>query len=154
MNIYLLDTNQCSQIINKEPKILYKLNTLEQDDILATSVIVCGELMYMAENSSRRNENILIVRSFLENITVIDIDRKVFDTYALIKSKIFNRFAPKDKKKRRKYKFEKIGFPENDLWIAATGIAYNATIVSSDKDFKRMLDVIEFQLECWTNSKS
>lgn len=80
----------------------------------------------------------------------LSIDRKVFDTYALIKAKIFNEFAPKDKKQRRKYKFEKIGFPENDLWIAATAIAYNAIIISSDKDFKRMLDVIDFQLESWT----
>ena len=149
MKIYLLDTNQCSRIINKDPKILYKLSTLDRDNIQATSVIVCGELMYMAENSARKSENILIVRSFIENITVIDIDRKVFDTYALIKAKIFNKFAPKEKKQRRKYKFEKIGFPENDLWIAATAIAYNAIIISSDKDFKRMLEVIDFQLESW-----
>ena len=150
MKIYLLDTNQCSQIINKNPKILYKLSTLDRDDIQATSVIVCGELMYMAENSARKNENVLIVRSFIENITIISIDRKVFDTYASIKAKIFNKFAPKDKKQRRKYKFEKIGFPENDLWIAATAIAYNATIISSDSDFERMLDVVEFKLEYWT----
>ena len=150
MKIYLLDTNQCSQIINKNPKILYKLSTLDRDDIQATSVIVCGELMYMAENSARKNENVLIVRSFIENITVISIDRKVFDTYASIKAKIFNKFAPKDKKQRRKYKFEKIGFPENDLWIAATAIAYNATIISSDSDFERMLEVVEFKLEYWT----
>ena len=150
MNIYLLDTNQCSQIINKNPKILYKLGSLERDDILATSVIVCGELMYMAENSARKNENTLIIRSFMENITIIDINRKVFDTYALIKAKIFNQFAPKNKKQRRKYKFEKIGIPENDLWIAATAIAYNSTIVSSDKDFKRIQDVVKFKLESWT----
>ena len=106
--------------------------------------------MYMAENSARRNENTQIIRSFIENITVIDINRKVFDTYGLIKAKIFARFAPKNKKQRRKYKFEKIGIPENDLWIAATAIAYNAIIVSSDKDFKRILDVVELQLESWT----
>ena len=150
MKIYLLDTNQCSQIINNNPQILYKLTTLNQDDILATSVIVCGELMYMAEKSTRKSENLLIVRSFLENITAISIDRKVFDTYALIKAKIFDKFAPKDKKRRRKYKLENIGFTENDLWIAATGIAYNASIISSDSDFQRILDVVEFQLESWT----
>ena len=106
--------------------------------------------MYMVEKSTRRSKNILLTRSFIENITVIDINKKVFDTYASIKAKIFNKFAPKDKKQRRKYKFEKIGFPENDLWIAATAIAYNATIVSIDSDFERMRDVVEFQLECWT----
>lgn len=151
MKIYLLDTNQCSQITNKNPQILYKLTTLNQDDLLATSVIVCGELMYMAEKSTRKSENLLIVRSFLENITTISIDRKVFDTYASIKTKIFDKFAPKDKKQRRKYKLGNIGFTDNDLWIAATGIAYNVTIISSDRDFQRMLDVVEFPLESWTD---
>ena len=51
----------------------------------------------------------------MENITIIDINRKVFDTYASIKAKIFNQFAPKDKKRRRKYKSEKIGIPENNI---------------------------------------
>ncbi len=104
----------------------------------------------MAEKSTRKSENLLIVRSFLENITAISIDRKVFDTYALIKAKIFDKFAPKDKKRRRKYKLKNVGFTENDLWIAATGIAYNASIISSDSDFQRMLDVVKFQLESWT----
>lgn len=149
MKIYLLDTNQCSHIINQNPKILSKLTTLNRDDILATSVIVCGELMYMAEKSARKSENLIIVRSFLETMTLIDINRKIFDTYGSLKAKIFDRFAPKDKKQRRKYRLENIGFGENDLWIAATVIAYNATFVSSDSDFKRIQNVVNFPLEYW-----
>lgn len=147
--IYFLDTNQCSQIIKKNLEILYKISTLGRDDILATSVITCGELIYMAEQSAIKRENLLIVRSFIEDYNVISINRKVYDTYASIKSEISNKFAPKDKKLRRKYKFEKTGFTDNDLWIVATGIAYNATIVSADSDFIRMLEVISFPLECW-----
>lgn len=82
-------------------------------------------------------------------MTVLEIDTKVFETYASIKAKIFNRFAPKEKSLRRKYKIEKLGFTENDLWIAATAIRYSATIISSDSDFSRMLDALDFQLECW-----
>lgn len=103
----------------------------------------------MAENSARKSENLLIVRSFIATINVLSIDRKVFETYASIKAKIFNRFAPKEKNLRRKYRLENLGFTDNDLWIAATGISYNATIVSADSDFKRMLEVIDFKLECW-----
>lgn len=129
--------------------MLYRLATRSEDEILATSVIVCGELMYMAENSARKSENLLLVRSFIATMTVLEIDTKVFETYASIKAKIFNRFAPKEKSLRRKYKIEKLGFTENDLWIAATAIRYSATIISSDSDFSRMLDALDFQLECW-----
>jgi len=149
LKIYLLDTNHCSRIINKEPQIIYRLATCNKDEILATSVIVCGELMYMAENSARKSENLLVVRSFIATLNILGIDRKVFETYASIKAKIFNRFAPKEKNLRRKYRLEHLGFTDNDLWIAATGICHSATIVSSDSDFQRMLDVIDFQLECW-----
>lgn len=103
----------------------------------------------MAEQSERKRENLLVIRSFIEQINVVSIDRKVYDTYASIKSEIYNKFAPKDRKLKRKYKFEKTGFTDHDLWIVATGIAYNATIVSADSDFTRMLEVISFPLECW-----
>lgn len=129
--------------------MLYRLATRSEDEILATSVIVCGELMYMAENSARKSENLLLVRSFIATMTVLEVDTKVFETYASIKAKIFNRFAPKEKSLRRKYKIEKLGFTGNDLWIAATAIRYSATIISSDSDFSRMLDALDFQLECW-----
>lgn len=149
MKVYLLDTNQCSQIINKNPEILYRISTLESDDLLVTSVIVCGELIYMAEKSARKRENLLIIRSLMEQISAITIDRKIYDTYASIKTEIFNKFAPKEKKRKRKYKFAETGFGENDLWIVATAIAYNATTVSADSDFSRMQEVINFPLECW-----
>ncbi len=129
--------------------MLSRLTTIDRDDIVATSVIVCGELMYMAEKSARKSENLLTIRSFLETITIIDINRKIFDTYGSLKAQIFDRFAPKDKKQRRKYKLENIGFGENDLWIAATVIAYNAILVSSDSDFSRIQNVINFSSECW-----
>lgn len=149
LRIYLLDTNHCSRIISKDVQIIYRLTNLNQGAILATSVIVCGELMYGAENSARKSENLLLVRSFIVKMNILSIDGKIFETYALIKAKIFNRFAPKEKSLRRKYRFENLGFKDNDLWIAATGICHNATIVSSDNDFKRMLDVNDFPLECW-----
>lgn len=149
LTIYLLDTNHCSRIISKDIQIIYRLTNLNQDDILVTSVIVCGELMYGAENSTRKGENLLVVRSFITTMNIIGIDREIFETYALIKAKIFNRFAPKEKSLRRKYRLEHLGFTDNDLWIVATGVCHGATIVSQDNDFKRMLEVIDFPLECW-----
>ncbi|PSB31671.1 hypothetical protein C7B70_12405 [Chlorogloea sp. CCALA 695] len=76
MTIYLLDTNHCSRIISKDIQIINRLTNLNQDDILVTSVIVCGELMYGAENSTRKSENLLIVHSFITTMNIIGMIKK------------------------------------------------------------------------------
>jgi hypothetical protein len=60
-------------------------------------------------------------------------------------------FGPKDKKKRAATEIHKLGFSENDLWIAATAKRNNLTIVSADSDFKRMQEVLDISIESWYN---
>jgi tRNA(fMet)-specific endonuclease VapC len=53
------------------------------------------------------------------------------DQYAFIKAESQTRGTPLD---------------ENDLWIAATALSLNATLVSSDADFKR---IAALKVESW-----
>ena len=39
---------------------------------------------------------------------------------------------------------------ENDLWIAATALALDAILVTSDTDFQRIKGLLGLQLEDWT----
>lgn len=146
--MYLLDTNHCSNLIFGELKIINKIEEIGTEKI-AISVVTEAELMYMAENSQRIVENLAIVEEFLKDIPVYNIDSKVSKTYAKLKGKIMNYFAPKDKNKRRKTKISDLGIGENDLWIASTAIINNLIIVSADKDFIRMKEVWNFDLENW-----
>lgn len=147
--MYLLDTNHCSRAILGEAKILNRLKVLEQE-LVATCVIVEGELIDMAERSQRSTNNLALVRNFLQGIYVYQIDSTTANLYGQLKASVFKQFAPKEKSKRRKTKIVKLGFDENDLWIGAVALQNNLTVVSADSDFLRMKQVIkELSIESW-----
>jgi tRNA(fMet)-specific endonuclease VapC len=146
--MYLLDTNHGSRIISDDRQVIQAaLN--HRDEGVAISVITQGELMFMAERSERKVENITCVQSFLESFDVYPISPAISDTYASLKAKLLDTFGPQDKAKRRKIRIQAIGFDDNDLWIAATAIQYNLTLVSADSDFDRIQQVTALQVETW-----
>jgi tRNA(fMet)-specific endonuclease VapC len=146
--MYLFDTNHCSAAILRDTNLLRRISEVE-DSLVATCVIVQGELVDMAERSQRRENNLKLVQLFLQGIYIYDVDAYTATIYGQLKAALFNQFAPKDKSKRRKTKITDLGFDENDLWIAAITLQNNLTIVSSDSDFLRIQQVRTFTLECW-----
>ncbi len=149
--MYLLDTNHCSSIIFGDPDVIAQATKVGVDK-LAISSISEGELLYMAENSKKIAENLAIIEEFLGDLPVYDVDSLTSRIYAKLKAQIMNRFAPKEKNKRRKTKITDLGVGENDLWIASIAIQNDLTIVSADSDFKRIGEVWTFPLESWYSS--
>jgi tRNA(fMet)-specific endonuclease VapC len=148
--MYLLDTNHCSRIIQGELSVIARLEQAG-DAFVSICAIVAGELRFMVQKSDKKDQNLNIVNSFLENIRVYPIDSEVAKIYGDFKFNLYEHFGPKEKKKREQLKIHKLGFTENDLWIAATAKKNNLIIVSSDTDFKRMQEVLDIAVESWYN---
>ena len=151
--MYLLDTNHCSQIIKANLDIIKKLQENSSQGV-GISVISRGELIFMVEKSERVEENYKKLSPFLDNINTYLIDNAISDCYGELKAKILKHFGPKDKKQARKTTIEKLGFSDNDLWIAATAISYNLTVVSADSDFVRIQEVQALVLENWRSGST
>ncbi len=146
--MYLLDTNYCSRIIFGDSQVLARVRALDST-LLSTSVIVRGELVFMAWKSTQHTNNLVSIESFLQGIYIHPVDREVADVYGQLKASLFDRFGPREKQARRSATLESIGFTENDLWIASTAIANDATLISSDSDFQRMQEAKNFPVEAW-----
>ena len=146
--MYLLDTNHCSRLVEGQPTITKRIEELE-DALVGIPAIVRGELMFMAHKSDMKTDNLRLFRDFLADIHIYPIDEGVADIYGWIKGALLDYFGPREKARRRKAKVEKLGFSENDLWIAATAKYHELVIVSADTDFNRMRQAVDLSLERW-----
>jgi len=146
--MYLLDTNHCSRLIFGEPNLIQQLQ-LHSETGVATSVIVHGELLYMAAKSERTAANLQQIRAFLDTIDLYPINLPIAEVYGALKGKLVTTFGPKDKTQRRSFNPQSLGFGDNDLWIAATAIYYHLTVVSVDSDFQRIQTAESFAVESW-----
>ena len=145
---YLLDTNHCSDIINGNPQVI-KVLTTRVDSTISVSIITYAELLYMVEKSERVRENRKIVETFLQDTDLYLIDETTANIYSRLKANIFKHFAPKEKAKRRGANIYNLGFTDHDLWIVATTLQHNLTLVSADSDMERIREVQLFSLESW-----
>lgn len=148
--MYLLDTNHCSFVFaQRDAQVIQKLESLIVDTEISINTIIYGELMTMVEKSQRRQENLALLDEFVKRLNSYPIDKETSRIYGRFYAEIFNKFAPKDKAKRRKYDIKDAGVRINDLWIACTAIQHNLIIVSEDRDFRVMNQVRNLKLECW-----
>jgi len=145
---YLIDTNHCSDLIQGVPQVV---NSFKQriNSVIGVSVITYAELCYMAEKSKRVESNRTIVEAFIQDVDLYLIDRMTVQIYSKLKADVFNYFAPREKAKRRKVTINTLGFSDHDLWIAATALQHDLTLVSADSDFRRMQKIQSFLLESW-----
>ncbi|SKB14237.1 PIN domain-containing protein [Planktothrix sp. PCC 11201] len=146
--MYLLDTNHCSLILLNNQAVIQNIEQVGETNI-ATSIITAGELIYMAENSTNKDQNLTLINQFIEDIRVYYIDQETAKFYGQIKAALIKEFGPQQKTKRKTTKITELGFDENDLWIAAIVRRYHLTLVTSDSDFNRIKTVISFTLENW-----
>lgn len=124
--IYLLDTNGVSALMREDARMASWLSSISSSpgDRVVICAIVRGEILFGLErlaHGRRRTELEVKAQKLLAALACEPIPPAAGDIYA-----------------RVKIDQQRIGLPldENDLWIAATALALNATLVSRDSDFQ------------------
>lgn len=145
---YLLDTNHFSRLILGNVTIRQNIAKAGEFNV-AISIITQGEMLYMAYNSEHKQQNLASIKAYLAEIHIYPLNAAIAENYGKFKAELIQHFGPKERQKRRRTRMESIGVSDNDLWIACVAIHHNLKVISTDSDFSRMKEVIDFSLESW-----
>ncbi|RED42530.1 tRNA(fMet)-specific endonuclease VapC [Rhodopseudomonas thermotolerans] len=87
MLTYMLDTNICIYVIkNRPPSLQDKFNELAEQ--LCISSITLGELIYGAEKSARRVENLDTIANFTARLDVLPFAEKAAAHYGQLRAEL------------------------------------------------------------------
>ncbi len=127
---YLLDTNICIYYFKGQFDLKEKIEQIGYDR-LAISEVTLAELIYGAEKSQRKEQNIKVVEKFSEKIAIVPI----FDSI-----RVYGK-----EKARLKTKGKIIS--DLDLFIGATAIVNDMILVTRNvREFERMESI---KIENW-----
>jgi predicted nucleic acid-binding protein len=115
-----------------------------QNSKFLISAITLGEIEYGINIQDDHDEKIRLTKilDFLKSLHIFYIDdQSIISNYAKIRSDLFMRYAPKEKRKRRNKlsewkdptSEEQIQTQENDIWICSVAITYNLVLITNDK---------------------
>ena len=123
MTRLLLDSSAYIAFKKRHPEVI---ETLPQTEEIWMSPIVLGELRAGFLQGSKRESNERELRMFLESSRV-SVDEETSDRYATIRVAL-----------------KKAGTPvaANDIWIAASAMQHGLPILTSDRDFQKISQVI------------
>jgi len=130
---YLLDTNICIYIRQHKPlKVLERFKRLNPGEAFL-SVITYGELLYGANKSVRRKQQLQDLQEMTQTLPVLALPETAGEAYGEIRAEL-------------EAKGERIG--NNDMWIAAHAKAAALTVVTNnEREFRRVRGL---NLQNWT----
>src|SRR6266404_1935088 len=112
---YLLDTNIIIYIRHNRPESVRKLFRALRPGEAVLSVITLGELMYGVAKSPRRVEALSALQQITAGLGVLPLPENTAQVYGGLRAELES-------------KGQMIG--NNDLWIAAHGLATGLTVVT------------------------
>jgi tRNA(fMet)-specific endonuclease VapC len=126
MSRVLLDTSAYSALFRNHQGV--KLALQECGDIIL-SPIVLGEILSGFLGGARLQANELELADFLssDRVSVLPIDEETSRRYAVILHGLRRSGTP---------------INSNDLWIAASAMQHGLTVLTTDKDFERVPQII------------
>jgi tRNA(fMet)-specific endonuclease VapC len=114
---YLLNTGVAGAYFDNSPAIRRKL----KGAVFFLSVTVMGELYHGAYHSENRAQSLSVLRSYLSLYHPLPFNEKTAEQFGLIADYLQRRGTP---------------IPDNDIWIAASALQYNLTVVTFDQHFQ------------------
>lgn len=129
---FMLDTNICIYVIKNRPPVLReKFNEHAQD--LCISSVTLAELLYGAEKSANRKNNLDVVENFAARLAVLPFDEKAAAHYGQIRAELEHKGTP-------------IG--PYDLMIAGHARCEGLVLVTNNvREFERVAGI---RIENWT----
>lgn len=164
---YLLDTNIAgylaelkSGISSKKTYALsQKLYNIPKESKIFFCSITIGEIEYGYQVSPPHMKNdILLICNYLQGQMIINIDQNIArETYSILRAKLFEKYAPKSGKKKKRVEewmdpttSKQLQIQENDVWISAVAMNLNLILVSEDKlNAIRSVTKGDLEIEQW-----
>lgn len=123
--MFLLDTNVCIQLLNgTSASIIEELRTHSPTDILLSSV-VRAELLFGARKSARVDQNLRLLERFCAPYRSAPFDHRCAEHYGSLRANLQS---------------AGLLIGPNDMLIAATALAHDATLVTNNtREFGRVI---------------
>ena len=130
-SIYLLDTNILIAALKGHAPVRDRLEAIPLSSVRLSSIVL-GELLFGAGKSAHSERNRTRLAELTRRLAQVGVDAATSSHYARIRAAL-----------------ERAGTPigANDLWIAAQGLAIEATLVTDNtREFQRVPGLL---LENW-----
>jgi tRNA(fMet)-specific endonuclease VapC len=122
----MLDTSAYAAFFRGNPEIKI---SLQQADEIFVSPVVLGELIAGFLMGKNEKKNRTFLRDFLSSarVKIVEIDEETSERYALIMHHLRTKGTP---------------IPTNDLWIAASAMQLGLKVLTTDKHYLEVPQII------------
>jgi tRNA(fMet)-specific endonuclease VapC len=121
----LVDSDLLIAYLRAEPESVGLIEPLLLEGRLTLSVIVYAELLEGIRPDQPSNRTVA-PETLLSGLPIVDINPAIARRFAEI---------------RRGLRATGMGIPDHDIWIAATALEYDLTLLSRDRQFDRIPDL-------------
>jgi tRNA(fMet)-specific endonuclease VapC len=129
---YIIDTDILIYFLKNDKKVVKKFKKVREENIF-TTIINYTELLFGAYNSSKVQENLEKIKSFLQTIQILEFDETSAENFARLKSTLKSRGNL---------------IADMDLMVAGICLSQDMVLVTNNtKHFKR---IEELKLENWS----
>lgn len=126
MTRLLIDTSAYSAFLRGHAAVV---DEISHADLLFANPVVLGELLAGFRQGTRRERNLELLRRFTASprFSLLPIDEETAERYAVIYDGLRRAGTPA---------------PTNDLWIAATAMQHGLRVITTDRHFTSMPQIV------------